>query len=76
MTTIDTPSTGLDNLGRVQGLPSNLVIRQLYLGCLSQASYLVGDRATGRAIAIDPRRDVDEILDAATAEGLTIEWVV
>ncbi|MEZ5179128.1 MAG: hypothetical protein R2746_12890 [Acidimicrobiales bacterium] len=48
---------------RVDGLPDHVVIRQLYLGCLSQASYLVGDTATGRAIAVDPRRDIEEILD-------------
>ncbi|MCB1040720.1 MAG: MBL fold metallo-hydrolase, partial [Acidimicrobiales bacterium] len=53
-----------------------MVIRQLYLGCLSQASYLVGDARTGRAIAVDPRRDVSEMLAAAEAEGLTIELVV
>jgi glyoxylase-like metal-dependent hydrolase (beta-lactamase superfamily II)/rhodanese-related sulfurtransferase len=61
---------------RVAGLPDPIVIRQLYLGCLSQASYLVGDRVSGRAIAVDPRRDVDEMLGAAAAEGLTIELVV
>jgi glyoxylase-like metal-dependent hydrolase (beta-lactamase superfamily II)/rhodanese-related sulfurtransferase len=78
---MSTPSSApttptLDADGRVAGLPEPLVIRQLYLGCLSQASYVVGDRTTGRAIAVDPRRDVDEILDAAAADGLTIEWVV
>ncbi len=52
------------------------MIKQLYLGCLSQASYLVGDSNTGRAIAVDPRRDVDEMLDAARDEGLTIEMVI
>src|SRR5262245_34134743 len=61
---------------RIEGVPQPIVIRQLYLGCLSQASYLVGDRSTGRAIAVDPRRDVDELLDAAAEEGLTIELVV
>ena len=61
---------------RLTGLPAPVVIRQLYLGCLSQASYLVGDATTGRAIAVDPRRDVDEILAAAEEEGLRIELVV
>jgi glyoxylase-like metal-dependent hydrolase (beta-lactamase superfamily II) len=61
---------------RIAGLPDPVVIRQLYLGCLSQASYLVGDRSSGRAIAVDPRRDVDELLEAADEEGLTIELVV
>ena len=44
--------------------------------CLSQASYLVGDARTGRAVVVDPRRDVAEVLAAAAAEGLTIELVV
>ncbi|MCB0970280.1 MAG: MBL fold metallo-hydrolase, partial [Acidimicrobiales bacterium] len=61
---------------RIEGLPGPLVIRQLYLGCLSQASYLVGDSSTGRAIAVDPRRDTAEILAAAAEEGLEIELVV
>src|SRR5690554_2916277 len=57
-------------------LPDPVVIRQLYLGCLSQASYLVGDRRAGRAVAVDPRRDVDEMLAVAREEGVTIELVV
>jgi glyoxylase-like metal-dependent hydrolase (beta-lactamase superfamily II)/rhodanese-related sulfurtransferase len=61
---------------RLGGLPDPVVIRQLYLGCLSQASYLVGDRGTGRAIAVDPRRDIDELRAAADEEGLAIELVV
>lgn len=64
-------------LGRViPGLPDHLVIRQLYLGCLSLASYVVGDRRTGRAIAVDPRRDTAELLAAAAADGLSIELIV
>lgn len=61
---------------RVAGLPDNLVIHQFYLGCLSQASYLVGDLSTGRAVAVDPRRDIEEMLDAAAEDGLHIEWVI
>jgi hydroxyacylglutathione hydrolase len=61
---------------RIPNLPHPIVIRQLYLGCLSQASYLVGDRTSGRAIAVDPRRDVEELLDAAAEERLTIELIV
>lgn len=81
MSTRPTPATTTstpDHLAgtRVAGLPEHVVIRQLYLGCLSQASYLVGDATTGRAIAVDPRRDVQELLDAAAEEGLTIEVIV
>jgi len=54
----------------------NLVLHQYELGCLSQLSYLVGDRSSGRAVVVDPRRDVAEYLADAEAEGLTIGWVV
>lgn len=37
---------------------SDLVFEQYYLACLSQASYLIGDRATGRAVVVDPQPDV------------------
>ena len=33
---------------------------QYYLDCLSQASYLIGDETTGRAVVVDPRRDIDD----------------
>lgn len=49
---------------------------QYYLDCLSQASYLVGDETTGRAVVVDPRRDVDEYVRDAEAQGLTIELVI
>ena len=53
-----------------------LFFRQYYLGCLSHASYLVGDRSTGRAVVIDPQRDVAQYLRDAEIEGLGIEWVI
>ncbi|HMF03321.1 MAG TPA: MBL fold metallo-hydrolase [Acidimicrobiia bacterium] len=49
---------------------------QYYLDCLSQASYLVGDEGSGRAVVVDPRRDVDVYLDDATVHGLRIERVI
>ena len=49
---------------------------QYYLDCLSQASYLIGDETTGRAVLIDPRRDIDEYLGDAEAAGLRIELVI
>lgn len=54
----------------------DLVFRQYYLGCLSQASYLVGDGGTGRAVVVDPQRDVGQYLTDAAAEGLRIERVL
>jgi glyoxylase-like metal-dependent hydrolase (beta-lactamase superfamily II) len=49
---------------------------QYYLDCLSQASYLIGDETTGRAVVVDPRRDIDEYVRDADAAGLTIELVI
>jgi hydroxyacylglutathione hydrolase len=53
-----------------------MIFTQHYLACLSHASYLVGDETTGRAVVVDPRRDVDDYLDEAAANGLTIERVI
>ena len=49
---------------------------QYYLDCLSQASYLIGDTTTGRAVVVDPRRDIDEYVRDAADAGLTIELVI
>ena len=49
---------------------------QYYLECLSQASYLIGDETTGRAVVVDPRRDVEEYLADAADAGLSIELVI
>ena len=54
---------------------SNMFFRQYYLQCLSHASYLVGDRTTGKAIVVDPRRDVDQYIADANTQGLTITSV-
>jgi glyoxylase-like metal-dependent hydrolase (beta-lactamase superfamily II) len=53
-----------------------VIFTQHYLACLSQASYLIGDETTGRAVVVDPRRDVDVYLDQAEAERLTIERII
>ncbi|WP_369812785.1 rhodanese-like domain-containing protein [Kineosporia sp. R_H_3] len=53
-----------------------MVFTQYYVDCLSQASYLVGDTSTGQAVVVDPRRDVQEYLDDAKAQGLTIVGMV
>jgi len=49
---------------------------QYYLDCLSQASYLIGDENSGRAVVVDPRRDIAEYVKDAEANGLTIELVI
>ena len=49
---------------------------QHYLSCLSHASYLIGDESTGRAVVVDPQRDVSGYLAEAEACGLTIDLIV
>ena len=49
---------------------------QYYLDCLSHASYLIADENTGRAVVVDPQRDVAEYVADAKALGLTIELVI
>ena len=51
-----------------------MYFKQFYLGCLAQASYLIGSE--GEAAVVDPRRDVDEYLGEAEARGLRIRYVV
>lgn len=53
-----------------------MIFQQYSLGCLSQLSYLVGDETTGRAVVVDPHRDVAVYLDDAAAHGMRIERVV
>jgi glyoxylase-like metal-dependent hydrolase (beta-lactamase superfamily II)/rhodanese-related sulfurtransferase len=49
---------------------------QYYLDCLSHASYLVGDETTGRAVVVDPQRDVSAYLADARELGMKIELVI
>ncbi|MEM9517497.1 MAG: MBL fold metallo-hydrolase, partial [Actinomycetota bacterium] len=53
-----------------------MIFTQYYLDCLSQASYLIGDESTGRAVVVDPRRDIDEYVRDAEAAGLQIDLVL
>lgn len=53
-----------------------MILTQHYLACLSHASYVIGDATTGRAVVVDPRRDVGVYLDEAAARGLAIERVI
>lgn len=51
-----------------------MYFRQFYLGCLAQASYMIG--SGGEAAVVDPRRDVDEYIDEAAKQGLVIRHVI
>jgi hydroxyacylglutathione hydrolase len=53
-----------------------MFFHQFYLQSLGHASYLVGDEATGKALVLDPRRDVDEYFEIARRNGLRIVHVL
>ncbi|BBY14679.1 MBL fold metallo-hydrolase [Mycolicibacterium litorale] len=53
-----------------------MILEQYYIECLSHASYLIGDETTGRAVVVDPRRDITDYLADAEKYGLTIEGVI
>jgi glyoxylase-like metal-dependent hydrolase (beta-lactamase superfamily II)/rhodanese-related sulfurtransferase len=53
-----------------------MILDQFYLGCMSQASYLVADEVSGRAVVVDPRRDIAEYLISAKDHRLRIELVI
>ena len=53
-----------------------MIFKQYELGCLSLFSYLIGDETTGRAVVIDPQRDVTQYVEDAEHFGLTIERVL
>lgn len=53
-----------------------MIFEQLYLSCLAQASYLIGDPATGDGAVVDPRRDIEDYLRRAEELGLRIRYVL
>ncbi|MDH3754453.1 MAG: rhodanese-like domain-containing protein [Acidimicrobiia bacterium] len=53
-----------------------MIFEQHYLECLSQASYFIGDETTGRAVVVDPRRDIDPYIESAAEHSMTIELVL
>jgi glyoxylase-like metal-dependent hydrolase (beta-lactamase superfamily II)/rhodanese-related sulfurtransferase len=50
-----------------------MYFEQFYLGCLAHASYLLA--SDGEAVVVDPQRDVDLYVKAATEHGLAIRHV-
>ncbi len=53
-----------------------MFLQQFFVKGLGHASYLIGDADAGVAAVIDPRRDIDTYLAAATDEGLRITDVL
>src|SRR5438477_1736750 len=52
----------------------DMEFKQFYLGCLAQASYLVGSE--GEAAIVDPSRDVEHYVEEARGRGLRITQVI
>jgi len=48
-----------------------MLFNQYYLDCLSHASYLIGDETSGRAVVVDPQRDVSGYIADATAADVS-----
>ena len=53
-----------------------MIFRPYYLSCLSHASYLVADEASGRAAVVDPQRDVGQYLADASKLGVRVTDVI
>jgi glyoxylase-like metal-dependent hydrolase (beta-lactamase superfamily II) len=53
-----------------------MIFEQHYLDCLSQASYFIGDESSGRAVVVDPRRDIAPYLASAAEHSMSIELVI
>ncbi len=52
-----------------------MFFERIYEKGLAQASYIIGCQATGEAIVIDPKRDIDEYLEIAEKEKLQITHI-
>lgn len=52
-----------------------LFFERIYEEGLAQASFVIGDKSTGTAIVIDPKRDMDTYLEIAKANKLKITHV-
>src|SRR5579864_5937650 len=50
-----------------------MYFEQFYLGCLAHASYMLA--SDGEAVVVDPQRDVDLYLKAATEHGFVIRHI-
>ncbi|SIO85370.1 rhodanese-like domain-containing protein [Nocardiopsis sp. JB363] len=49
-----------------------MLLERVYDNDLSQAGYLIGCQATGEAVVVDARRDIDDYLDLAREHGMRI----
>ena len=54
----------------------DLYVKQMELGPMQNFVYLVGDREVGECVAVDPAWEIDAIVRAAEADGMTIKGVL
>jgi len=52
--------------------PASMVFETVLTEGVAELSYLIGDKATGKAAVIDPRRDIDIYVELARKHKLTI----
>jgi len=55
---------------------STMVVETVFTEGVAHLSYLIGDKATGKAAVIDPRRDVDVYIELARKNRLAITHVL
>jgi hydroxyacylglutathione hydrolase len=53
-----------------------LYLKQLELGPMQNFVYLIGDPETRDCVVVDPAWDLDQILDAAAADGMRVQNVL
>lgn len=51
---------------------SNLYLKQLPIGPMQNFVYLIGDRQTRQAVAVDPAWDINAILNVLAADDMTL----
>jgi hydroxyacylglutathione hydrolase len=66
----------LESATPARPLSDALVLETVRTDGLAHRSYLIGDRSTGRAAVLDPRRDVEVYLELAAQHQLTITHVL
>ncbi len=52
-----------------------MFVQQFFVPSLGHYSYLIGDTDSGEALVLDPKRDIQDYLATAQAEGLRIKFI-
>ncbi len=53
-----------------------MIVKSIALGPLEANCFLIGDERSKRAIVIDPGDEPDRIMDAVSAEGVSVDYLV